>query len=153
MQRTVLSDKALPCACKLFNLQGEFKFGVRKKRKNTNKVRAYLFVVRSTQNKWVLTHLVRCTDTACHICLLCPLRLMSANALRLRLSLLAVSRTESELRKNAPCEVSHASLDVRKKRKNTNKVRAYLFVVRSPRLELGRCNHTPLKRTRLPIPP
>ena len=65
MQRTVLSDKALPCACKLFNLQGEFKFGVRKKRKNTNKVRAYLFVVRSTQNKWVLTHLVRCTDTAC----------------------------------------------------------------------------------------
>ena len=107
----------------------------------------------STQNKWVLTHLVRCTDTACHICLLCPLRLMSANALRLRLSLLAVSRTESELRKNAPCEVSHASLDVRKKRKNTNKVRAYLFVVRSPRLELGRCNHTPLKRTRLPIPP
>ena len=52
-------------ACKLNNLQGEFKFGVRKKRKNTNKVRAYLFVVRSTQNKWVLTHLVRCTDTAC----------------------------------------------------------------------------------------
>ena len=86
-------------------------------------------------------------------CLLCPLRLMSANALRLRLSLLAVSRTESELRKNAPCEVSHASLGVRRKRKNTNKVRAYLFVVRSPRLELGRCNHTPLKRTRLPIPP
>ena len=42
---------------------------------------------------------------------------------------------------------------VRRKRKNTNKVRAYLFVVRSPRLELGRCNHTPLKRTRLPIPP
>ena len=78
---------------------------------------------------------------------------MSANALRLRLSLLAVSRTESELRKNAPCEVSHASLGVRRKRKNTNKVRAYLFVVRSPRLELGRCNHTPLKRTRLPIPP
>ena len=61
----MLSDKALPCACKLFNLQGEFKFGVRKKRKNTNKVRAYLFVVRSTQNKWVLTHLVRCTDTVC----------------------------------------------------------------------------------------
>ena len=56
---------------------------------------------------------------------------MSANALRLRLSLLAVSRTESELRKNAPCEVSHASLGVRRKRKNTNKVRAYLFVVRS----------------------
>ena len=26
-------------------------------------------------------------------------------------------------------------------------------MVRSPRLELGRCNHTPLKRTRLPIPP
>ena len=46
-----------------------------------------------------------------------------------------------------------SSLGVRRKRKNTNKVRAYLFVVRSPRLELGRCNHTPLKRTRLPIPP
>ena len=192
-------------------------------------------------------------------CLLCPLRSMSANALRLRLSLLAVSRAESELRINmrratllhashgvrrkkkkhekfvliflwcglrktngavAPralhltlrvlfvCYVrcarflqmlcacsslclrsaetcssaivtegqsratdgvrpNNASIvacklfdlqgefkfGVRRKRKNTNKVRAYLFVVRSPRLELGRCNHTPLKRTRLPIPP
>ena len=46
---------------------------------------------------------------------------MSANALRLRLSLLAVSRTESELRKNAPCEVSHASLGVRKKEKTRTK--------------------------------
>ena len=39
------------------------------------------------------------------------------------------------------------------KKEKARKVRAYLFVVRSPRLELGRCNHTPLKRTRLPIPP
>ena len=61
----VRPNNASIVACKLFDLQGEFKFGVRKKRKNTNKVRAYLFVVRSTQNKWVLTHLVRCTDTAC----------------------------------------------------------------------------------------
>ena len=65
----------------------------------------------------VLSHRCFALDTACPICLLCPLRLMSANALRLRLSLLAVSRTESELRKNAPCEVSHASLGVRKKKK------------------------------------
>ena len=50
------------------------------------------------------------------------------------------------------CRGSSSSVSA-KKRKNTNKVRAYLFVVRSPRLELGRCNHTPLKRTRLPIPP
>ena len=35
------------------------------KKEKARKVRAYLFVVRSTQNKWVLTHLVRCTDTAC----------------------------------------------------------------------------------------
>ena len=34
-------------------------------KEKARKVRAYLFVVRSTQNKWVLTHLVRCTDTAC----------------------------------------------------------------------------------------
>ena len=34
---------------------------------------------------------VLCTDTTCFICLLCPLRSMSANALRLRLSLLAGS--------------------------------------------------------------
>ena len=61
----VRPNNASIVACKLNNLQGKFKFGVRKKRKNTNKVRAYLFVVRSTQNKWVLTHLVRCTDTAC----------------------------------------------------------------------------------------
>ena len=141
-------------ACKLFNLQGEFRFGVRKKRKSTNKVRAYLFVVRSTQNKWCCRTSCFALDTACPICLLCPLRSMSANALRLRLSLLAVSRAESELRINMRrATVLHASLGVRKKRKNTNKVRAYLFVVRSPRLELGRCNHTPLKRTRLPIPP
>ena len=40
----------------------------------------------------VLSHFVRCThDTACLACLLCPLRTISANALRLRLSLLAGS--------------------------------------------------------------
>ena len=43
----VRPNNASIVACKLFDLQGEFKFGVRKKRKNTNKVRAYLFVVRS----------------------------------------------------------------------------------------------------------
>ena len=92
MQRTVLSDKALPCACKLFNLQGEFKLGVRKTRKNTNKVRAYLFVVRSTQNKWCCRTSCFALDTACPICLLCPLRTISANAVRLQFSLLAVYR-------------------------------------------------------------
>ena len=258
MQRTVLSDKALPCACKLFNLQGEFKFGVRKKRKNTNKVRAYLFVVRSTQNKWVLTHLVRCTDTAClfvcyvrcarflqMLCACVSLCLRSVGrspscakmrrakyrtqasvsakkkkheqssclsfcgavyakqmgadaprALHLTLRVLFVcyvrcarflqmlcacsslclrsaetcssaivtegqSRATDGVRPNnasiVACKLNNLQgefkFGVRKKRKNTNKVRAYLFVVRSPRLELGRCNHTPLKRTRLPIPP
>ena len=40
----------------------------------------------------VLSHFVRCThDTACLACLLCPLRAISANALRLRLSLIAGS--------------------------------------------------------------
>ncbi len=37
---------------------------------------------------------VLCTDTTFFICLLCPLRSMSANALRLRLSSLAVYRVE-----------------------------------------------------------
>ena len=174
MQRTVLSDKALPCACKSFDLQVEFKFGVRKKRKNTNKVRAYLFVVRSTQNKWCCRTSCFALDTACPICLLCPLRTISANAVRLHLSLLAVYRDllisdcyRRSIACNGRCpsqQCKHCCLQIVRfaggvqvrcpqKRKNTNKVRAYLFVVRSPRLELGRCNHTPLKRTRLPIPP
>ena len=124
----------------------------------------------------VLTHLVRCTDTACLICLLCPLRTISANAVRLQLSLLAVTETCSEqsernsgtgvlarrverqsdgVRVAQKCAVRCIARKPRcsHKRKNTNKVRAFFFVVRSPRLELGRCNHTPLKRTRLPIPP
>lgn len=46
----------------------------------------------STQNNAVLSHLVLRTDTLCLLVLLCPLRLMSANASRLRLSSLAVSR-------------------------------------------------------------
>ena len=38
--------------------------------------------------------------------------------------------------------------------KNTSRlVRVFFVLVRSPRLELGRVHHTPLKRTRLPIPP
>ena len=140
---------------------------------------------------------------------------MSANTMRLRLSLLAVSRAESELRINmrratllhashgvrkkkrkstessvfivevvtetcstaivtegqsratdgarpnnadiVACKLNNLQgefkFGVRKKKEKARKVRAYLFVVRSPRLELGRCNHTPLKRTRLPIPP
>ena len=161
-------------ACKLFDLQGEFKFGVRKKRKNTNKVRAYLFVVRSTQNKWVLTHLVRCTDTAClFVCYVRCARflqmLCACSSLCLRSTETCSSAivTEGQSRATDGARPNNASIvacklfdlqgefkfGVRKKRKNTNKVRAYLFVVRSPRLELGRCNHTPLKRTRLPIPP
>ena len=47
---------------------------------------------------------------------------MSANALRLRLSLLAVSRTESELRINAPCNALHASLDDAHTKKKTNRM-------------------------------
>lgn len=46
----------------------------------------------STQNNAVLSHLVLRTDTLCLLVLLCPLRSMSANASRLRLSSLAVSR-------------------------------------------------------------
>ena len=88
----VRPNNASIVACKLNNLQGEFKFGVRKKRKNTNKVRAYLFVVRSVQNKWCCRTSCFALDTACPICLLCPLRTISANAVRLHLSLLAVCR-------------------------------------------------------------
>ena len=140
-------------ACKLFNLQGEFKFGVRKKRKNTNKVRAYLFVVRSTQNKWVLTHLVRCTDTAClFVCYVRCARFLQMLCACVSLCLRSVGRSPSCAKMRRAKYRTQASVSA-KKRKNTNKVRAYLFVVRSPRLELGRCNHTPLKRTRLPIPP
>ncbi len=49
--------------------------------------------------------------------------------------------------------MSHASLGDRTKEKHESFDSCFFFVVRSPRLELGRCNHTPLKRTRLPIPP
>jgi len=37
--------------------------------------------------------------------------------------------------------------------KNTSHSVRVFILVRSPRLELGRVHHTPLKRTRLPIPP
>ena len=66
VQRTVpvpTMRALLPANCSI--CRGSSSSVSAKKRKNTNKVRAYLFVVRSTQNKWVLTHLVRCTDTAC----------------------------------------------------------------------------------------
>lgn len=143
-------------------------------------------------------------------CLLCPLRSLSANALRLRLSSLAVYRVErvqvsvkskkkqplwtahccgavyaSQTAQNAPaCSCTQhfvlrllamsTALDVRKcfalaslfacgheslgslhltKKVSTDNFVLTFLMVRSPRLELGRCNHTPLKRTRLPIPP
>ena len=60
------SQQCKHCCLQIVQFAGGVQVSVSaKKRKNTNKVRAYLFVVRSTQNKWVLTHLVRCTDTAC----------------------------------------------------------------------------------------
>ena len=53
-------------------------------------VQIYLQSEASTQNKCALRLCVT-HDTACPICLLCPLRSMSANAPRLPLSSLAVS--------------------------------------------------------------
>ena len=53
VQRTVpvpTMQALLPANCSI--CRGSSSLGVCKKRKNTNKVRAYLFVVRSTQNKW-----------------------------------------------------------------------------------------------------
>ena len=175
VQRTVpvpTMQALLPANCSI--CRGSSSLGVRRKRKNTNKVRAYLFVVRSTQNKWVLTHLVRCTDTAClfvcyvrcerflqMLCACSSLCLRSAETCSSAIVTEGQSRATDGVRPNNASIVACKLFDlqgefkfgVRKKRKNTNKVRAYLFVVRSPRLELGRCNHTPLKRTRLPIPP
>ena len=54
--------------------------------------RANLFatVERLRKTNCACRTIVLCTDTACCICLLCPLRSMSANVLRLRLSSLAV---------------------------------------------------------------
>ncbi len=145
-----------------------------KKRKNTNKVRAYLFVVRSTQNKWCCRtgalHLTLRVLFVCYVRCARPRQMLRAClSLRLRSAETCSSAivTEGQSRATDGARPNNASIvacklnnlqgefkfGVRKKRKNTNKVRAYLFVVRSPRLELGRCNHTPLKRTRLPIPP
>ena len=175
VQRTVpvpTMQALLPANCSI--CRGSSSSVSAKKRKNTNKVRAYLFVVRSTQNKWVLTHLVRCTDTAClfvcyvrcarflqMLCACSSLCLRSAETCSSAIVTEGQSRATDGARPNNASIVACKLFDlqgefkfgVRKKRKNTNKVRAYLFVVRSPRLELGRCNHTPLKRTRLPIPP
>ena len=175
VQRTVpvpTMQALLPANCSI--CRGSSSSVSAKKRKNTNKVRAYLFVVRSTQNKWVLTHLVRCTDTAClfvcyvrcarflqMLCACSSLCLRSAETCSSAIVTEGQSRATDGARPNNASIVACKLFDlqgefkfgVRRKRKNTNKVRAYLFVVRSPRLELGRCNHTPLKRTRLPIPP
>ena len=38
-------------------------------------------------------------------------------------------------------------------KEKAHRLARFFIVVRSPRLELGRVHHTPLKRTRLPIPP
>ena len=169
------SQQCKHCCLQIVRFAGGVQVSVSaKKRKNTNKVRAYLFVVRSTQNKWVLTHLVRCTDTAClfvcyvrcarflqMLCACISLCLRSAETCSSAIVTEGQSRATDGARPNNASIVACKLFDlqgefkfgVRRKRKNTNKVRAYLFVVRSPRLELGRCNHTPLKRTRLPIPP
>ena len=57
----------------------------------------------------VLSHFVRCThDTPCLVCLLCPLRTISANALRLRLSL----RTTLRQRRKCAHVQLHATLRV-----------------------------------------
>ena len=106
-------------ACKLFDLQGEFKFGVRKKRKNTNKVRAYLFVVRSTQNKWVLTHLVRCTDTAClFVCYVRCARFLQMLCACVSLCLRSVGRSPSCAKMRRAKYRTQASVSA-KKRKST----------------------------------
>ena len=71
---------------------------------------------------------VLCTDTTCCICLLCPLRSMSANALRLRLSSLAVSCTRAGCKRSLPTmqsalsQVRHRSI----KKKRTPMVRFIL---------------------------
>ena len=114
------------------------------KRKNTNKVRAFFFVVRSTQNKLCLRTscvaltlrvlfvcYVRCARFLQMLCACSSLCLRSPRLVASKASVIAeraclhaewsVSRTESELRKNAPCDVSHASLGVRTKEKTRTK--------------------------------
>ena len=112
-------------------------------------------------------------NTSCCICSLCPLCSISANAVRLRLSSLVVYRDLSNsdcYRRSIACNGrcrpnkckamlcanflhTSSSFGDRAQKKNTSRLTRVIFMVRSPRLELGRCNHTPLKRTRLPIPP
>ena len=169
VQRTVpvpTMQALLPANCSI--CRGSSSLGVRKKRKNTNKVRAYLFVLRSTQNKWVLTHLVRCTDTAClfvcyvrcarflqMLCACSSLCLRSAETCSSAIVTEGQSRATDGARPNNASIVACKLFDlqgefkfgVRKKRKNTNKVRAYLFVVRSTQnkwvlTHLVRCTDT-----------
>ena len=144
------------------------------KKEKTRTFRAFFFVVRSTQNKWCCRtgalHLTLRVLFVCYVRCARPRQMLRAClSLRLRSAETCSSAivTEGQSRATDGARPNNASIvacklnnlqgefkfGVRKKRKNTNKVRAYLFVVRSPRLELGRCNHTPLKRTRLPIPP
>ena len=109
--------------------------------------------MRSTQNKWCCRTSCFALDTACPICLLCPLRTISANAVRLHLSLLAVtetcseqsernsgtgeyyspkwsvSRAESELRINMRrATVLHASHGVRTKKEKTRTKFVLIFL-------------------------
>ena len=49
------------------------------------------------------------------------------------------------------CKANFKSTVVHKEK--AHRLARFFIVVRSPRLELGRVHHTPLKRTRLPIPP
>ena len=79
-------------ACKLFDLQGEFKFGVRKKKKKHEQSSCLSFCG-AVYAKQMGADAPRALHWHCvSICLLCPLRTISANAVRLHLSLLAIYR-------------------------------------------------------------
>ena len=168
------SQQCKHCCLQIVRFAGGVQVRCPQKKKKHEQSSCLSFCGAVYAKQMVLTHLVRCTDTAClfvcyvrcarflqMLCACSSLCLWSAETCSSAIVTEGQSRATDGVRPNNASIVACKLFDlqgefkfgVRKKRKNTNKVRAYFFVVRSPRLELGRCNHTPLKRTRLPIPP
>ena len=98
-----------------------------------------------------------CTDTTCCICLLCPLRSMFANALRLRLSSLAVSCTSAGCKRSLPTmqiALSQVRCQGKEKKNEPQKVRFFRLWCGQQDLNLHEPNaHKNLNLARLPIPP
>ena len=122
------SQQCKHCCLQIEQFAGGVQVRCPQKRKNTNKVRAYLFVVRSTQNKWVLTHLVRCTDTAClFVCYVRCARFLQMLCACSSLCLRSVGRSPSCAKMRRAKYRTQVSVSAKKEKTRTKFVLIFLW--------------------------